>query len=112
MVALRQLALVRVLEKERLRLFFESIEIYAPSIALDLEEINALFELVLADKVNLVLALSVPPAAQAGITPLFNELLPEIPFEGMSRKDLVIAFDKPLQLSVQNCSVRNQPVRN
>ena len=70
-----------VLLEEGLRLGLKRMDIEPSGVALDFVEVEPVVEDILADEVDFVLALSIPPATHLRVGGLFRELPAEIPFE-------------------------------
>ena len=86
-------AQIWILDKEIRHLRLERRRTESRRVRLDLEEVKSPRQLVLANEVNLVLALPVPPTADSRIPPLLQKPRPEIPFEGVPGKRVKVAVD-------------------
>ena len=87
-----------ILRKERGDLCLKIGLAQADGIDLHLVEVQKPRKLVLADEIDLILALPVPPAANAGIAMLFQELRLEISLQRDSREHIKVSFDDSDQL--------------
>ena len=78
-------------------LFAEEREADSRGVRLDLEDVDRMDKFVLADKVDFILALAVPPTSDARIGRLFRKLLAEVALEGEAGKGVEVPPDERLE---------------